>query len=210
MTDFEKRQLEFGIGLTGSIACGKSTIGRLLKEEGFLVIDADQISRKAVETGSEALKKIEQHFGKDFLLEDGSLNRQKMREHIFQHQDAKTKLESFIHPEIARIYKETVEHSNMKYPFWFYEASLLIELDRQKSFFELWVADCPHDVQVERLMKRDSINADLADKMIKGQMSSEEKKKHASVIIDTNKSLEDLSSQIASLSSRFKKELSHG
>ena len=49
MTDFEKRQLEFGIGLTGSIACGKSTIGRLLKEEGFLVIDADQISRKAVE-----------------------------------------------------------------------------------------------------------------------------------------------------------------
>ena len=161
MTDFEKRQLEFGIGLTGSIACGKSTIGRLLKEEGFLVIDADQISRKAVEAGSEALKKIEQHFGKDFLLEDGSLNRQKMREHIFQHQDAKTKLESFIHPEIARIYKETVENSNMKYPFWFYEASLLIELNRQKSFFELWVADCPHDIQVERLMKRDSINADL-------------------------------------------------
>ena len=71
MTDFEKRQLEFGIGLTGSIACGKSTIGRLLEKEGFLVIDADQISRKAVESGSKALKKIEEHFGKDFLLEDG-------------------------------------------------------------------------------------------------------------------------------------------
>ena len=59
MDSFEKRQVEFGIGLTGSVACGKSTIGRLLKEQGFLVIDADIIARQAVAAGSSALKNIE-------------------------------------------------------------------------------------------------------------------------------------------------------
>ena len=210
MSEFEKRQLKYGIGLTGSIACGKSTIGRLLKEEGFLVIDADQISRKAVEPGSEALQQIQQYFGKDFLLEDGNLNRQKMREHIFQHKDAKAKLESFIHPHIAQLYKETVENSQLKFPFWFYEASLLIELNRQKSFFKIWVADCPHEIQVKRLMKRDSIDSELAEKMIQSQMSSEEKKKHASLVVDTNKSLEDLKLEIEMLSKILKKEISRG
>jgi len=204
MNDFQQRQLSYGIGLTGSIACGKSTVGRILKDLGFLVVDADQISREAVSPNSIALKKIAEYFGKDYLLEDGSLDRRKIRERVFAKPEDKKKLEEITHPEIARIYQKTIEQSQSASPYWFYEASLLVELKKESSFKELWVANCPQDIQIERLMKRDSISRDFAIQMINAQMPAKEKIQLATRVIDTNKSIQQLTDDLIEIVKIFK------
>ena len=99
---------------------------------------------------------------------------------------------------------QTIESSKNPSPYWFYEASLLIEVGKEKSFKELWVADCPYEVQVSRLMNRDSIDRELAIKMIAGQMPSTEKKKAATLVIDTNKSIEELTKQLQEITLTYK------
>ncbi len=186
--DFAKLCRTYGIGLTGGIASGKSTVASILREKNFVVIDADQISRLAVAKGSEGLKEVVLAFGEDILNAAGEMDRVKMRSIVFADPNQRQRLEGIIHQRLGVLTAEVLrDHQLFDRPrFWFYEASLLFERDRSRDFKEVWVAHCPRPLQIARLMARDHCTAAEAEAMLAAQMDPEEKKRLANRTIDTD------------------------
>jgi len=186
------------IGLTGGIASGKTTISNILKELGAIIIDADKIARKVVERGSPALKEIEEHFGSEILFENMRLNRKKLGNIVFNDTESLKKLNEIVHPyivekiidEINR-YRETYNNRVI-----ILDAALLIELNLMNLVEEVWLIVVPEKMQLERLVERENISTDQAQKRIDVQMAFEDKKKYADLIIDNSKDLAYLQAQI--------------
>ena len=133
MKDFFK---EWGYGLTGGIATGKSTVASLLRKHGYIVIDADQLSRQVVKPGSAGLSKIVAEFGVAYLLSDGTLNRQKLGESVFADKNTRDSLGAILYPLIeAELIRQLTDlgAAKSRRP-WFYDASLLFE--RRRKFCE--------------------------------------------------------------------------
>ncbi len=139
----------YGIGITGGIACGKSTLVQFLRKLGFLCIDADQLARDAVVPGSPGLEGVVSHFGSDMLLPDGSLNRKKLGSLIFRDSRQRKILESIVHPEIQELLAVQLEREGVfEHPrVWFYEASLLFETGLYRNFLATWLVTCTHEEQ---------------------------------------------------------------
>jgi dephospho-CoA kinase len=189
MVDLKTLQKQFGIGITGGPGTGKSSVCRIIEKCGFVVIDADQLSRKAVAPGSEGLRQITQDFGSAVLTKDGMLDRAHMRKTIFADPAAKLKLEAITHPIIREmLFHELARHGLVKQPaLWFYEASLLFETGQYNKYRQIWLTHCSAESQIARVMQRDNISCDLAKKMIDSQNASlEEKKLKADALIDTD------------------------
>ena len=129
MIQIDELQKKYGIGLTGGIASGKTTVASILADLGFPVIDADLLSRKAVKPGTKGLAKVVSTFGGVILDEDGQLNRGKLGKIVFDDPSKLKKLESIIHPEIDLLLFEELEVLGLfQHPrHWFYEAALLFE-----------------------------------------------------------------------------------
>ena len=186
------------IGLTGGIASGKTTISNILKELGAIIIDADKIARKVVERGSPALKEIEEHFGSEILFENRRLNRKKLGNIVFNDTGSLKKLNEIVHPyivekiidEINR-YRETYNNRVI-----ILDAALLIELNLMNLVEEVWLIVVPEKMQLERLVERENISTDQAQKRIDVQIAFEDKKKYADLIIDNSKDLAYLQAQI--------------
>ncbi len=178
------------IGLTGGIACGKSTIGIYLRKLGYTVIDADVLARQAVEAGSDALVAISDTFGSQHIKEDGSLDRQMLRATVFNDYSKLDLLEKIISPCIHSLLLQSMPSDQI----WFYEAAILLKFYKAEDLKEVWYATCPSDIQLKRLMNRDKISEDLALKMIARQHFD-----HSNcTIIDTHRepsSLEELISE---------------
>ncbi|MDR2872402.1 MAG: dephospho-CoA kinase [Xanthomonadaceae bacterium] len=196
---------EFIIGLTGGIAAGKSEIGKRFEAYGITVTDADTIARQIVMPGRPALQRIVEHFGQDILQADGALDRRKLRERIFDAPQARHILESITHPmirleleqacrdaagpyAIASIPLLTEAHGRLGYPW----------LDR------VLVVDTPETVQRERLMRRDDIDGELADRMIAAQATRKQRLALADDIIVNDGSSEQLDLAIAALDARYR------
>lgn len=189
------------IGLTGGIATGKSTVARILAKKGYIVIDADDLARKAVNPGTPALKEIVKVFGNHVILQDGSLDRKKMRDIIVRSPKQKERLENIIHPRLNGLALAELVDKGYKDAtnFWFYEASLIYEKKREQDFHSIWVCHCPKNTQLERLMKRDKIGPEDALAMISCQMPIEQKVHKANVAIDTNCTLQQLEEKITAI-----------
>lgn len=185
---------KYGVGLTGSIATGKSTIGKMLSRQGYTVIDADDLSRQAVLKGSQGLNEIISQFGHEVLEEDGSLNRKKLGAIVFSSQVLKKKLEDILHPQIARLLLEKIRKLDLprKQKIFFYEASLIFENNLQGKFKAVLVSYCSESTQINRLMNRDNISKEEAILKISNQLSSDEKSKRATISIDTELPEKDL------------------
>ncbi len=185
---FSELSQKWGIGLTGGIASGKSTIAERLRQRGFVVIDADQMSRLVVLAGTEGLREIVKAFGQTILTATGEMDRAKMRDIVFKSPDRRLVLEKIIHHRLATVSEELLvrEHIFAKPRYWFYEASLLYERARTKDFHKIWVAYCPEDIQIQRVIARDRIQRADAELIIKAQMPVAEKVKQADLVIDTN------------------------
>lgn len=183
---------QFGIALTGGIACGKSTVAREIADLGYLVIDADQLARQVVEPGTEGHHKLVTLFGQDILDQNGTINRRKVRHIVFCDAAARKTIENIIHPLIHQKTQQLLEDHNLfsSPKLWFYEAALIFEKERQNDFFEVWVAYCEKPTQIARLMKRDGCSLHEAEKIIDSQMPTDEKAKRAHLIINTDQSLE--------------------
>ncbi len=186
------------IGITGGIASGKSTVSNIIKGSGYKIIDADIISREIVEKGKPALQEIVDSFGKEILNEDGSLNRKYLGSIVFSAPSKLKKLNEITHKRIVEtIHKEVTYHKKVgKEKILFLDAALLIELNIQNIVDEVWLVSVDKNVQIQRLMDRNNISRKEAINRIDSQMSLEEKKKYADVIIDNSKDLEHLKSQI--------------
>ena len=194
------------IGLTGSIATGKSTVSKLLARLGAVIIDADKVAREIVQTGEQALEEIVEYYGEDILLEDGSLDRKKLGKIVFNDPEKLEKLNEITHPKIIQRILDRVHRISNKYDgaVIVIDAALLIEMNFQRYVDEVWVVTLSKEMQINRLMKRDQIKAKEAQNRIEAQMSSEEKSKYADEIIDNSGNLEELEKDIMKLWRRIK------
>ncbi|WP_277058747.1 dephospho-CoA kinase [Trichlorobacter lovleyi] len=185
------------IGLTGGIATGKSSVAALLAEHGAEVIDADQLARAAVAPGTAALQRIVELFGQQALLPDGSLNRQAVREMVFNEPTRRQQLEAILHPAIKELALQQIEQARIRGSrVVVYMAPLLIEARATDRVDEIWVVTVRPEVQLARLMARDGCNQKQAEQIIAAQMPLAEKERFGVVVIDNSSSLEETRRQV--------------
>ncbi|MGD9361962.1 MAG: dephospho-CoA kinase [Desulfobacterales bacterium] len=194
------------VGVTGSIATGKSTVAAMLEELGARTIDFDVLSRVVVEPGKPAWKDIVAFFGEQVLCEDQTLDRQKLREIVFNDLEKKKKLESFQHPRISEEFIELVKQYAGEDPNAIIQVvvPLLIEVNMQYLFHNILMVYASEDEQKKRLMNRDGTSEEMAMTMIRSQLSVEEKKGFCDLIIDNSGSLEETRKQVEKLWQKLK------
>ena len=194
------------LGVTGSIGTGKSTVARMLEELGAPIIDFDVLSRVVVEPGKPAWKDIVAYFGEQVLLPDQTLDRAKLREIVFHDPEKRKKLESFQHPRITEEFQNLVEQYAKKNPEVIIQVviPLLIETNMQALFHHLLMVYAPEDVQKKRLMERDHLTEDMALRMIRSQISVEDKKGYCDMVIDNSGPPEETRKQVDALWQRLK------
>jgi dephospho-CoA kinase len=186
------------IGLTGSIATGKSTVASLLVDRGAILIDADRIAREVVLPGSPVLTQVADRFGQAVLLGDGSLDRKKLGEFIFGDAASRKDLEGILHPPIRAIMKERMQRHELEYPekLVVVDVPLLFESKLQHMFTEIMVVYVPAAIQLERLIHRDQLTEEKAISRLNSQMSIEEKKKLADIVIDNSGTIQETEQQV--------------
>lgn len=188
------------IGLTGGIACGKTTVARLLAERGAIVIDADQIARDVVAPGSDGLAAVRAAFGDGVIGDDGALDRPALGRAVFGDAGARARLEGILHPRIAA---ESVRRISAALaddpPLVVYDAALLVETGRADAFRPLVVVTAPPAVQRARLIERDGLDADAADARLAAQMPIDEKARYADHLIDNGGTREALAARVDAL-----------
>jgi dephospho-CoA kinase len=188
----------YAVGLTGGIASGKTMISNLFAELGVPIIDTDVISRKLLEPGELAYDQVCAHFGNDILNTNNNIDRARLREIIFSDPAEKSWLETMLHPLIyQRSHDAVLEHSRASYVI--VVIPLLFETNFQSLADRILVVDCPAELQVERLVKRDNIDESLARKMMSQQLSNSERLARAHDIINNGSDDIDLRSQVAAL-----------
>lgn len=181
------------VGLTGSIAVGKSFVSRVLAESGCRVLDADRTAREVVEPGAEGLRAVVGAFGPDVLSGDGTLDRARLGALVFAEPEKRLLLNSILHPLIMRAQDEQLRAWERESPSGVavVDAALMIESGGYKRFDKLIVVHCRPEVQLERLMRRDGLAEDAARARVAAQMPQEEKKRYADFLIDTSEGFED-------------------
>ncbi|MGB6167602.1 MAG: dephospho-CoA kinase [Geitlerinemataceae cyanobacterium] len=175
------------IGLTGSIATGKSTIARHLSTVYQLpVFDADVYAREAVETGSEILDRIRQRYGETIQLPDGSLDRRSLGAIVFANPDERQWLEQQIHPYVRQRFIEAIEqHKSSTKPIVLV-IPLLFEAEMEDLVCEVWVVYCSTTQQIERLMQRDRLTREQARVRMDAQMPLDAKCALADRVLDNS------------------------
>jgi len=174
------------IGLTGGIACGKSTIATILKRLGAIVIDADRESKRLIRSGSPAWKKLVKDFGSEILNPDQSINRRRLGNMVFGDAALLAKLNSIIHPGVineisAKILRYKGES---RWPAIVLDAPLLFEVGGEKLVDIVWVVAVDRKTQIDRLVNRDKMDCEQALRRIEAQMPLEEKMARADIVIN--------------------------
>jgi dephospho-CoA kinase len=188
------------IGLTGGIAAGKSELSRRFEALGITVADADVAARDLVAPGSEGLARITAHFGPDILLADGQLDRAALRERIFTSAQERQALEAITHPAIRQQLRATCEQATG--PYAMAAIPLLAEAGGRQQYpwlDRVLVVDVPVSVQHARLLQRDGITAELADRMIAAQASREQRLALADDVVVNDGQPEHLQAKVEQL-----------
>lgn len=195
------------VGLTGGIATGKSTVSGFLRLHNITIIDADVLAREVVEPGTRGLRKIVAEFGQDVLNSDGTLNRAKLGDIIFNNPAQREKLNSIIHPAVRRAMFWGVLRS------WFrgdsvcvLDVPLLIEVGLWKWMGWVIVVHCSEQVQLRRLMNRDGSTEESAKARLRAQMPISDKVQYADYVLDNSGTMKDLELQMEELIKRMKSE----
>ncbi|GBD69070.1 dephospho-CoA kinase [Tetragenococcus halophilus subsp. halophilus] len=190
--------MSFILGITGSIATGKSTVVNIFKQYGFSVVDADIIAREVVEPNTAGLKKVVETFGSSVLCSDGSLNRKQLGQIIFSDTKKRQALNALLAPFLQEAIIEQIKRASAVSSLVIADIPLLYEAGYDKYMDQVAVVYIPEDLQVQRLMKRDRITKKEAQKKVASQFSIEEKKKRADIIFDNQESLSSIRQQIFS------------
>ena len=199
----------YRIGLTGSIATGKSTVTNMLKELGAFVIDCDKTARDVVAPGTRGLAKIEAAFGKDAVGADGSMDRVYIGDLVFRNPEMKKRLENILFPLIFEALDEELLRLEREgaTPVVFLDMPLLYEVKYDSYVDEVWLVYVPFEVQLSRLMKRNGYTKEEALLRIHSQISVDKKKSLAQQVIDNSGTLEDTKKQVRSLWERLQMRL---
>jgi dephospho-CoA kinase len=185
------------IGLTGSIASGKSTVSNMLSKLGFPIIDADLIARIVVEKGSKTLESIIESFGEEVIADDGSLQREKLGEIIFTNPSKRKELNDIIHPAIrAEMQRQKEELIKEGHPIIVMDIPLLFESKLQHYVDKILVVTVTEETQLARLMARNNYSIDEAKARIQSQLPLSIKEKGADAVIYNNGTLESTEEQL--------------
>ena len=180
------------VGLTGSIGVGKSFVGSVFVELGCRLLDADDTAREVVLPGTEGLNDIVNEFGPEVLHSNGTLDRKALGTLVFGDPERRQRLNAILHPRIIERQDETLRRWEDDDPdgVAMIDAALMIESGGYKRFDKLIVVHCRPEVQLERLMLRDGLSLEEAQKRIDSQMPQSEKQKFADYLIDTSDGFE--------------------
>ena len=183
-------------GLTGGIACGKSTVAEQLQQLGAYIVDCDSVSRELVEPGAPLLEKITAQFGSRILDKNGALRRSYLGKIVFHDPDKLQALNEIMHPAIWRRTFELAAQARLQVPLVFIMAPLLFEHGAEAACSGVLVVDINEKRQLERLMLRDKLSKSEAQERIRSQMSLSSKAERATVLIENNGSLKALRRQV--------------
>ena len=182
------------IGLTGGIASGKSSVGRLLKARGWPVLDADQYARDALAPNTTATKAVAAHFG-DAVGDASALDRSVLGQIVFNDADARRWLEALVHPLVRERFLQELEQHNQA-PVVVLMIPLLFETGLESLCSEVWLVDCEPNQQLERLMLRSGLNAADAKARLAAQWPLSRKRPLADRVIDNRGSADALAAAV--------------
>lgn len=185
------------VGLTGGIACGKSQAAEWFKKMNVPVIDADEISRRMTRRGTSELSRIVECFGDEVLDKNGNINRPFMRALIYNNPSARKQLNAILHPAIRKQIEQEVEL--LTTPYCVIVVPLLLEAGMQDMVDYIITIDCPIEMQVQRIIKRDQCNETDAMKIINSQLDRNKRMEVSDIVINNVGKVEDLQKKINEL-----------
>ncbi|MBO8416800.1 MAG: dephospho-CoA kinase [Proteobacteria bacterium] len=196
----ERSVERFKVGLTGGIACGKTSACKVFAELQIPIVDADVISRELTSPGSPLLDTIAAEFGSEVIAADGSFNRKAMRNLAFSDSSALMRLNAIMHPAIHAELKRQALKKEPSAPYVVLAIPLLFEHHLEKLTDRILVLDCSEDLQLARIMQRDGSSEQVARSIMSNQVSRLYRRQHADDLIDTQSgSLEYLQQEIGKL-----------
>jgi len=191
----------FRIGLTGGIACGKSTVANLFVALGVTLVDTDLLAREVVEPGSPLLAEIARHFGALVLQKDGSLDRAALRARVFANPAERQWLEQLTHPAIRELTDRRCEAATGHYVI--VAIPLLVETAGAERFDRVLVVDCDPELQLARLQARDGMTREQAQRMLTAQVTREQRLAVADDVILNNGDIPNLRNQVEKLHRQY-------
>ena len=195
------------LGLTGGIACGKTTAAQMLSQKGALIIDADRLAREVVQPGEPAWVEIVNWLGKGILLEDGSLDRTKIAARVFKDRPARQQLNALIHPRVRNLFltqsEELAQSSPQKIQVW--DVPLLFEAGMEKLVDYVVVVASREENQVTRLLERNGLAREEALRRINAQMDLWKKVMAADFVLANDSSRDSLRRQVDQLWEKLQK-----
>ncbi len=193
------------IALTGGIACGKSSVSQIFKEMGVPIIDLDVIAREVVEPNTQGLTELVSNFGDGILNADKTLNRQSLRQQLFEHPSKQQLIEEILHPKILKKMQRDIENLNTQLVI--IEVPLLVEQNLSHLFDRAIVVDCSEQNQLKRLLQRENIDENLAKTMISAQASREQRlelgEKISTDVIENNSDILSLEQKVKDLAQQL-------
>jgi dephospho-CoA kinase len=194
------------VGLTGSIAVGKTFVCQVLAELGCHVLDADHSAREVVKPNTQGWVEVREAFGAEVFQENDEIDRKKLGTIVFADETKRQLLNSIVHPLVIEeqnkwlVEKETADPDGIA----IIDAALMIESGGYRRFDKLVVIWCRPEVQLERLIKRNFLSREEAERRIASQMSQEEKKSYGDYLIDTSDGFEASRQQTETLFQQLK------
>jgi dephospho-CoA kinase len=189
------------IGLTGGIASGKTTVAAMFAELGAGIVDTDLVARRVVAPGSSGLAAVVHAFGRCVTTESGELDRKALREIVFRDEAQRRRLEAILHPLIR---DETLAQvGRLEAPYAVIAVPLLVETDFASLVDRVLVVDCPTELQLERLMRRDRIQRAEAEAMLRAQAERSQRLAAADDVINNSGDLATVREQVNELHRRY-------
>ncbi|MDH1313608.1 dephospho-CoA kinase [Shewanella xiamenensis] len=192
---------KFVVGLTGGIGSGKTTVANLFAAEGVCLVDADVVAREVVAPGTYGLNAIIDHFGTEILTASGELDRAKLRQRVFSDEQARQWLNQLLHPMIRQEMLSQVENATSDYVIMV--VPLLFENGLDRLVNRTLVVDISPELQINRTVKRDNVDATQVNNIINSQCSRSEKLARADDVIDNQGEISKLKQEVQALHQRY-------
>lgn len=198
------------VGLTGGIGSGKSTVAAMLAERGAIVIDADELARRAVDRGTEGFRQVVAAFGDEVVGPDGELDRSKLGEIVFADDMRRRELEVIVHPEVARLLAEEVERQRASDHVVVYAVPLLVERGLAPAFDIVVVVVASEDHRMERTVASRGLSRGEVRARMAAQAPDDERARVADVLLDNDGDLDRLERQVDTLWSDLQRRAEAG
>ena len=192
---------KYRVGLTGGIACGKSTVANLFAALGASIVDTDLLAREVVALGSPLLGRVAEHFGSEVLQPDGNLDRARLRQRVFENPVERQWLEHLTHPAIRELTDQRCEAATG--PYVLVAIPLLVETGGAARFDRVLVIDCDPEIQLARLQARDGSTREQARRMLAAQVTREQRLAVAHDVIENNGDIAALRTQVERLHRQY-------